>query len=57
MSSSEDEEAEYSRARTLTTLIMECTRQFTDTIRMCNEDFPSKDSALNAGIILKMLGM
>ena len=55
MSSSEDEEAEYSRARTLTKLIMESTRQFTDTIRMCEEDYPSKDPALNSGINLIML--
>ena len=55
MSSSEDEEAEYSRARTLTKLIMESTRQFTDTIRMCEEDYPSKDPALNSGINLIIL--
>ena len=57
MSSSEEEEAENSRARTITKLIMESTRQFTDTIRMCEGEYPSKDPALNSGIGLIMLGV
>ena len=41
MSSSEDENAENSRARALTKLIIECTGKFTETIRACKEDYPT----------------